>query len=541
MLVKFAKVKDLKVFGIAWKSGFSWSYECDCIFKDSQDLSNPTIRLSLSAIEDLNIRTQMVSDINYIYIDEVKRYYFVTGRVIYRADVIDLTLHVDVMGTYFTKLYQSQEPLMIQRNEMYGDVWQEDNNVIFNTIKKDYVEYPSAQTLNKFYGSALTSNVRGDSYNVVVQSIGGENQNPMSNSYWLQDVSADSGLPELTENITGDGKSYSYYVITNNMLRKLIYEAFLDVNLANKLSSICVMPYEVKYHQDEFGNYEYNEMIIANTGFVTPQGEPSKTITIDFSSGYGQVPVKVLAYGNYDRQELIKFRTPEIKNFTDYSPHTHLYAYIPFADEIELDRNIYESNKEYSVYYLVNFSTGQSSYFIYDKEKQKCLDRGQAHIGVRITPNANDTSDLERLKVSSAVSLSVGAVETIGGIATGHPFITMRGISNVMQGVNDVMNIVTYTPNVKNGVIDTNCYVSQPRDLKLFAYKDKPLNYLDNNGDITDTYKKRYGLPYNQFNTINALLNTGKTYFSIDNINIEFYNSSDEEELISILNNGVDM
>lgn len=56
-----------------------------------------------------------IPDINYFYIDEFARYYFITGVEIVRNDLWQISGHVDVLATYKDQILANRA--IIQRNQ----------------------------------------------------------------------------------------------------------------------------------------------------------------------------------------------------------------------------------------------------------------------------------------------------------------------------------------------------------------------------------------------------------------------------------------
>ena len=56
-----------------------------------------------------------IPDINYFYIDEFARYYFITGVEIVRTDLWQISGHVDVLATYKDQILANRA--IIQRNQ----------------------------------------------------------------------------------------------------------------------------------------------------------------------------------------------------------------------------------------------------------------------------------------------------------------------------------------------------------------------------------------------------------------------------------------
>ena len=58
---------------------------------------------------------RFIADINYFYIDETGRYYFINGVEVVRTGLWQISGHVDVLSTYKTAILQNRA--IIQRSE----------------------------------------------------------------------------------------------------------------------------------------------------------------------------------------------------------------------------------------------------------------------------------------------------------------------------------------------------------------------------------------------------------------------------------------
>ena len=72
---------------------FTPSIVLDGTFRDDLDILNPVFRVETD-----------VTDYNYIYIEELKRYYYIRDIVIESNEMYRVECHVDVLKTYATQI-----------------------------------------------------------------------------------------------------------------------------------------------------------------------------------------------------------------------------------------------------------------------------------------------------------------------------------------------------------------------------------------------------------------------------------------------------
>lgn len=97
--------------------------------RDDCDLINPVIRVSG------NYNAQL-SEINYAYIPEFKRYYFVTDVNIFRNGVYDFMLSVDVLMSFKDSILQQSAIIARQENEWNLNLNDDEFKIYQNPIIK---------------------------------------------------------------------------------------------------------------------------------------------------------------------------------------------------------------------------------------------------------------------------------------------------------------------------------------------------------------------------------------------------------------------
>lgn len=120
--------------------------EVSCVLKENCSILEPAIRVSMDAVGD------QYAKINYCYIPEFGRYYFVGVPIVEPGQAITYNLEIDPLMTYASDLLNTQ--FEIARAEKEG------NNYFIDTERalqnRKVVQYevlghiPQAQTGNKF-------------------------------------------------------------------------------------------------------------------------------------------------------------------------------------------------------------------------------------------------------------------------------------------------------------------------------------------------------------------------------------------------------
>lgn len=112
----------------------------DGVFKDANNLVSPSIDLALS--------TDVINKFNYVYIQELKRYYYIDDITFIRNGYYNLSLSEDVLMTW--KDYILQQSGVISRQENNYDLSIQDERL---TVRNNaYVQtklFPNGFNMNK--------------------------------------------------------------------------------------------------------------------------------------------------------------------------------------------------------------------------------------------------------------------------------------------------------------------------------------------------------------------------------------------------------
>ena len=118
----------------------------ECVLKENTSILEPSIRVQKSAMGENYAR------VNYAYIPEFGRYYFVSAPIVETGQAIVYNLQVDPLMSYFSQLYRTK--FEIARAEKEGNGYYIDTErALQNRKVVSYVvlgNIPQAQTGNKF-------------------------------------------------------------------------------------------------------------------------------------------------------------------------------------------------------------------------------------------------------------------------------------------------------------------------------------------------------------------------------------------------------
>lgn len=115
--------------------------ENNCMDKNLTEITSLTgdLRAESSMIDPvimIEADADVIAEVNYAYIDEFERWYFVTNIDSVRTGLWRLTMHVDVLYTYAAAIRENYA--IIERNEFEYDL--ELNDGLFKTMQNPQIE-----------------------------------------------------------------------------------------------------------------------------------------------------------------------------------------------------------------------------------------------------------------------------------------------------------------------------------------------------------------------------------------------------------------
>ena len=127
-----------------------------------QTISNANVILSMNIIDpiivlDIDMDFNAINSFNYIYITELKRYYFVTNIEILENGFIKIYCHIDVLKTYADDILNSTQYIKRQENKCTFQLADSQYNIKANrnlTIKNfgDVIIQPNSYFILTTFG-----------------------------------------------------------------------------------------------------------------------------------------------------------------------------------------------------------------------------------------------------------------------------------------------------------------------------------------------------------------------------------------------------
>ena len=108
-----------------------------CIFKDDTNMINPTLIFT----------SNIVANVNYIWLEDTQRYYFVRNRT-YSQQRVYVECEVDVLMTYRNEI--RQQNVIVSRNEFNYNLYQNDDEwKVYGYTAIRTIPFPSGFDMSK--------------------------------------------------------------------------------------------------------------------------------------------------------------------------------------------------------------------------------------------------------------------------------------------------------------------------------------------------------------------------------------------------------
>lgn len=551
-------------------------------FRDSADISNPSVLLELSqeallqqigrkeiVVNDFNIDViddngndvvrfiqSKVVTTNYAYIEEFNRYYFISNISVVRNNLWLLELSCDVLMSYAYDIKNLEG--MIERQEFDFNPMLEDNRAQFEngyTIERTVVP-------NNIFCGKLADNPL---WCYTISVIGGEYKASTAN------LPSPTYEYDVKSNVNNDLIYPSHYTSTlstsntvyivkskNDLINTINVLSYSSVNLDEYCLSVRYYPFNIEpQFYSEFCNYlglgciyiggeRYSQYSIggAQRNFINP--DSIRKI------GY-EVNSCVLDLGSF---------TISISSYVDYKSIYQLF--IPYYGWVVIDVVKY-ANKRISVKYIVNISNGNCKICL--STNDGLIDCFDSTLGFDVPTsilNYRGVSIARGLKVIAATTSIASSIlnattptqsSTVKTIAPIYKLNRKTGRMNMWKKGGDFTKTSTTEPSPADAVSGISGGVQQLMEIPLIqptpAQIGSPDEYvisrLPNNLIIMKMtpklaeplgYAKLYGRPshkYKKFSDLHGYTEVGAVHVE----NIPTATASELEEIEQLLMSGV--
>lgn len=492
--------------------------------REASSLTNPSILIELnpsnfdSYVADDNRRLVVFNGIkitwesfiydyiisaNYVYIPDFNRYYFINDIISIRNNMWRLNMHVDVLMSYKKEIGKTYA--LVSRNEFVYNKLLEDNKISYQSNKN--VELISDDELDVEYFINLTEELTYDSYNAILCCI-------RTGAISGVDLPAYKNLSSVSHYATRYAGMTEYYAIPLIRCSGVMGDIYDNDTLKSYVKNIIILPFSIN------GTPSSDHKIIIGNTEVDVNGIPKNPI--------------YLGTGNINRFKYATIKMPKIESFNDLEPYTKYEIYVPYKGFISIDLST-NSDNHITIFYSIDYDSGQSSYLLYNEEKELIIDEGSCQLGYRLSLDSTNALEIQNQKNSLAISTTMSTLTSlltiVGGVASQNPLIVAGG---VLSGVNAITGAVSKglqlydlgATDIKNNSEAIAMYT------KIYCRKTTAIK-------VNDTgYASLYGKPLNEYKKLDDL--TGMTI--IDDEHLENFGSalgSENEEIKVIFKTGI--
>lgn len=377
----------------------------DCVIRDSTSIFNPTIQISTDV---------SIIEYTYCYIEDFKRYYFITNIVAIRNGLWSLSLSEDVLMSFKEDILN--QTCIVARNEYQYNLLLQDDK-LFTKYERKITESEvtniadSSITYTEFLSTASRSS---NSLNCIITGIG---------KFWsntnietpIVNINSHNFLPNIS--VT---QQILFGTSINNINSVAIDIAYLEALLvwlqdrgrSSYIVSIIILPYFVPVVTQS--GY--------NLGNIQINGEDSGI------KCYGMT----YSMSNYITTNKFTINSSTPISFLDYEPYTNYSLYLPYCDYIELKAS-QVLNKTLMVQYQVNYLDGSAQCIVTNATDNQIISTQSCQLGIRIPISSDNAYDISLLKTQNITNGVLSGLTSIVGMYIGGLGIA-NGLSSVSGG-----------------------------------------------------------------------------------------------------------
>lgn len=457
------------------------------VFKEETDVLNPVI-----LIESDSFITS-----NYAYITPYRRYYFITDITCVRKNLYRLSLKVDVLKTWYRDIRDAGEGLIVRSANFYLI---DDGDLVDDRLPlKDKPEI-SFTNLSSSSGSLKNVDVSSSlSYNIPRFAV-----TLMNDSLASEFIGNETTKQKPTGSSLPDVSTYSInnptlltYFLTFTQYLSLAQAVKNRSNLADYIVNITIYPFNVGV----IDGGKHDGILVTKTLRVN---------NVDITDADNQ-PIQAYCTANNISSYLVVSDNTLIERegriglkFLNYEPYSTYQIYIPFHGWEDV-KSYDVVNNRIIVYYVTDYSSGLSRWFIYNFTNSYIIKSGSCDLGFRLGISTTNMYELNRQKQANATStalgvigsligmgVSIGTGNVIGGVGSG-----LSLAQSIASGINR-NNMLIEHGNISTGGDGIGYYTTNQVYLKQ-TYRDMLVDF-----DFTE-YETCNGLPVNQFNLFGEL------------------------------------
>lgn len=501
-------------------------------FKGDVSITSPVLILTLpvgrveyvtdengNEIEDIIAidETGEVLNFNYFYIEEFRRYYFLSSLSVSSGNVAIVTGSVDPLYSFKDQILRNSA--MVDRNEFDYDTMQEDGALPLE-IQKEVSEFVPEESDDSKVNSKFQTEFEDDDINyknfiLTFINVAG----------YGRVITPDNipGLPSIDSQKFDDSAGNVAFCLDQQNAAQLALDTLGDYSAyATFLKSLVAFPVNFR----EFSDYPHFENVtIYKENLQTHQYDP-KVLNASGCPLASDSPYLVMA----------DFVLPAISSFLDLNPYSHYEIYIPFYGYHEININQIGSHR-IIVYYSLNYQSGGGEVYLWDYTASRLIFTASCQVGVSISLASTNAQEQQAQKNAAQLNLILGLIGSgIGAVGSAASGNVLGAIGSGLTAVKSVTSYINQTSLMFERAQCTHNGASgglySPLDVRLKITRTKARNGLN-----MSEYAHQYGRPLRQIRTLSDL----HGFTAISSIHLEGVEALqvEKDSIISSLLSGV--
>lgn len=367
-----------------------------------------------------------VGHFNYVAIYETERYYFIEDMQLLRNNLISVSLHCDVLGSFCDFIY-GQKAFIARNENTYNALLPDERRIVLNQseiINMTITDIPDLNyyKFNVSFGTA--SQDMNEIYNIVALGHTTGVNRTYINSVTDLLINPTVGLPNVRHGNFAVVNAKTYVLNLNEIAQLLDYVSNNTPSTASSVSSIFAYPinFKSKFTTTEWDNMEDTFSLGASDIYI----------------GHKAHNLKMLTTGCLLNTAFVLTDNPS--DFNDLEPYCTYELYIPYYGFFKIDYNNLRGHSLY-LYYVINFQTGSATVLLYDRTNESLVASLQCQIGIEIPKNTSNVTEVrnrhEANNMSMGMSLLSSTLAVVVGIISENPVAVAGGAITGAKAIGD--------------------------------------------------------------------------------------------------------
>lgn len=504
-------------------------YDLEGTLRKSTAVLSPSIDIEIPNNEN-------IVQLNYAYIPNFGRYYFVKNIISIRNNIWRFNLTVDVLMSHMDNIKRLD--VFVNRNEFDYNINISDDKLPFESVAKRELSTPLSDSMFAPLKNAIK-------YFITLTSI----QDPTAGSTNVIDFGLGCIPSDFASPVSRSTRTFM--VEDSTEFTKFIERVSTDSALSSQVVSIIVVPLNKVLSDNEYTNFSS----------IVMYGQNGDPINIECKCKYIKANVQIYTANTF------RYDIADI-DFTYYNPYSIYELYIPFYGWYELDASQF-LNKNIVIFTTFDITNGtaQTSLYVGDVDANlnptnitDYIGNVSYQVGASLPISFSGSADAKRtyesnyqkaigesltrwIRFAGNTVLSTGSdvMSAIGAVSNPKPIVSDQSMSlfGSLEGAwnnlaDEYLNWNNFEANMLTNVARggtsnfSSCYLSFFSGFKYYIRR----TYYTPSVNLTE-YASMHGRPLKEYRQIKSLRGytvVGEVFFNLPNYVMNW--TLDEENLI---------